>query len=252
MRGRYTRLVLTVVASSVALSVGSACQQPPVAQSGAPRVNTFRVGPATAVLGDGRVLVAGGEDLSEQPLRSAELYDPLIGEWTRTASMAGERAGHTATLLRDGRVLVAGGSHCRRGCSGRPQLASAELYNPASGQWQVTAPMHAHRSEQSASLLADGRVLVTGGNGWDRGDTPSPSFTPRTLRSAEVFDPVTGAWTAVAPMLRTRWGHASFTLADGRVLVIGGNSHEDYGDQCCALSASTNLSGEIYDPTTNS
>jgi hypothetical protein len=52
-------------------------------------------------------------------------------------------------------------------------------------------------------------------------------------------------------MLRTRWGHASLTLDDGRVLVMGGNSYEDYGDRCCALSASTNLSGEIYDPATN-
>ena len=76
------------------------------------------------LLRDGRVLVAGGG--------SAELYDPASGTWSATASMLEVRSGHTATLLPDGRVLVASGNGMEIGIGG-VMLASAELYDPGSG-----------------------------------------------------------------------------------------------------------------------
>lgn len=79
----------------------------------------------SVMLWDGRVLVTGGRNANDV-LASVDLYNPISGAWSLTASMEYARSGsHTATLLPDGRVLVAGG----RGTSGTP-LSSAEVYTP--------------------------------------------------------------------------------------------------------------------------
>jgi uncharacterized delta-60 repeat protein len=135
-----------------------------------------RFGHTATLLPDGKVLVVGGDPGDGTIAQSAELYDPSSGRWTATGSMAEARgSGHTATLLSDGRVLVAGGV----GPGSDPiPLASAELYDPRSGQWAATGSLNnAHGFSSTATLLSDGRVLVAGGD--DRG----------TLASAELFDP---------------------------------------------------------------
>jgi hypothetical protein len=123
---------------------------------------------ATAtLLPDGNVLVAGGEHgpgLAQ--VTSAELYDPAAGTWTATGSMNTARSGQTATLLPDGDVLVAGGGcnighDCDAG-SFLNTLASAELYDPATGTWAKTGKMHVGRQFATANLLPDGDVLVAG------------------------------------------------------------------------------------------
>ena len=76
------------------------------------------------MLADGKVLVAGGINLTDGDLASAELYDPASGTWTVTGSLANARYGHTGTLLADGKVLVAGGLNFDFPYF----LASAELY----------------------------------------------------------------------------------------------------------------------------
>jgi hypothetical protein len=106
------------------------------------------------LLGDGRVLVAGGKTGLDRDhvSASAELFDPGSGRWTTTGSMTKGRWGHTATPLSDGRVLVVGGltryDH---------QLASAELYEPASGSWSATDALHDPRDGHTATLLATRR-----------------------------------------------------------------------------------------------
>ena len=93
---------------------------------------------------------------------AAELYDPATGTFSPTGSMAAVRAYGTATLLDDGRVLVAGGYNC--GVAGKDGIwASAELYDPATGTFSPTGSMAAPRSHHTATLLADGRVLIAGG-----------------------------------------------------------------------------------------
>ena len=69
-----------------------------------------------------------------------------------TGPMSVGRFGHTATLLPNGKVLVAGG-----------YIASAELYDPASGTWTNTGSMSTARAGHTATLLPNGKVLVAGG-----------------------------------------------------------------------------------------
>ena len=88
--------------------------------------------------------------------------------------MQNARSFHTATLLPNGKVLVAGGSQ-----GGGGVLASAELYDPATGSWSATGSMHTARVNFTATLLPDGKVLVSGGQ-----------IGP--LASAELYDPATG------------------------------------------------------------
>ncbi|OGN85993.1 MAG: hypothetical protein A2X23_06310 [Chloroflexi bacterium GWC2_73_18] len=140
---------------------------------------------AATLLADGRVLITGGVTNTAPSLASAELYDPTTGTFSPTGSLATARDLHTATLLSGGRVLVAGGLARGRAYADDPQfLALAELYDPA-GSFSATGPMTERRARQMATLLADGRVLVTGGSG----DFAAP------LASAELFDPATGTFS---------------------------------------------------------
>jgi len=87
------------------------------------------------VLTDGRVLVAGGNEVTDQSLASAELYDPKSGLFLPTGSMATARTLQAATLLADGRVLVTGGESVGWNVAG-PFLATAEIYDPATGTFR--------------------------------------------------------------------------------------------------------------------
>ena len=104
------------------------------------------------------------------------------------------------------RVLVTGGYN-------GSYIASAEIYDPATGAWTATGSMATPRGGHSATRLADGRVLVAGGSN-------GSAF----VASAEIYDPATGTWTATGSMATPRYGHTATRLADGRVLVAGGVS----------------------------
>ena len=185
-----------------------------------------RWGHTATLLPDGKVLVAGSYVNGGNPRASAELYDPSSGGWTSTGGMTTGRGGHTTTLLLDGRVLVVGGGAEESSFEGGPRSATAELYDPASGRWSRTGSMVEARNGFSATLLADGRVLVAGGNG---------GFT-----AAELYDPASGRWTATGRMIDGRFGHTATLLGDGTVLVTGGCACSDPG----ALA-----SAERYDPS---
>jgi hypothetical protein len=138
----------------------------PVSGSFAPTTGPLaaaRYGPTATLLPDGDALVAGGFNNSNT-LASAELYDPALGTFSATTDpMTAARLGHTATLLPNGKVLVTGGVLDTGGFI-NGYLASAELYDPASGTFTATSgPMTAARGYHTATLLPNGQVLVAGG-----------------------------------------------------------------------------------------
>jgi Kelch motif/Galactose oxidase, central domain len=138
-------------------------------------------------------------DLRPSPGPSAELES--IGELAA-------RAAHTMTRLSGDGLLVAGGCDVD-GC-GRATTSAFVLAGQAVSRVRDMAQA---RDAHAAVLLADGRVLVTGGFAGE-GQPP--------LRSAETFDPASGSWTSVGTLGQGRGGHAAALLGDGRVLVAGG------------------------------
>jgi hypothetical protein len=189
-------------------------------------------------LADGRVLAAGGLDLNRSPadaaLPSADIYDPATGTWTATADMSTKRWGFALVALPDGRVLAAGGANARSECQFSP---TSEVFDPATGTWTPTGDMHVHRGFER-TMLVGGRVLFLGG------EIAAPgSLCAVTTASVEVFDPATGTFSALGPLLDDGALQAVAPLPDGRILVAGGSRYTSAG--VAALSAS-----EIYDPTT--
>ncbi len=160
---------------------------------------------ATAtLLPNGQVLVAGGASAA------AELYNPATNAWKATGSLNTARQAATATLLPDGEVLVAGGV-TPGGASNA--LPNAELYDPATGKWTVTASMNAGRYGGTATLLPDGTVLATGGCTGGCGHQPA-------LASTEIYQ--NGFWFPITSMTQPRVFQTATRLPDGQVLVAGG------------------------------
>ncbi len=198
------------------------------AASLAPAGALDRAAHTATLLHDGRVLLAGGQG-SSGALASAVLYDPKTGALAATGSMAVAREGHTATLLLDGRVLITGGS---APFGEDPHLASAEIYDPTTGTFMATGSMNVARSSHTATLLKDGRVLITGCVLLDTWDVSN-------CDSAELFDPTTGTFTLTGSMTDARLRPTATLLPDGRVLIVGGS-----------WSQSIFASAELYDPET--
>jgi N-acetylneuraminic acid mutarotase len=204
-----------------------------------PRTNSWGSGPASALgrerhsatlLPDGRVLVVGGETMGTgvaqgRALASAELYDPRTNSWSPLPDLSRPRVGHTATVLPDGRVIVVGGAS--EGATGQREVsASAEVFNPASGQWSPLGDLTTGRADHSATLLPDGRIMVIGGQTTETrggralmiavGSAAIPSAT------SEIFDPQSGRWTPVVSLGTPRSGHSATLLPTGQLLVVGG------------------------------
>jgi hypothetical protein len=170
-----------------------------------------RAGTTATLLSDGHVLVAGGGNAGA----SAELYDPATGTFSQTGSMTTARAGASATVLSNGRVLVAGGGGDAN--AGEP-LASAELYNPASGTFSSTGSMVSAHSGQFATRMPDGRILIAGGET----NRVTDLLMWASSTSAELYDPTTGKFRQTGSTAAAHDGGTATLLADGRVLVVGG------------------------------
>ena len=152
---------------------------------------------------------------------------PSCGEVScPVGSMSQSRGWHAAVLLDDSRVLVVAGDDADNRSDG--SLASAELWDPATGTFSETGSLAAGRRAPTATLLADGSVLVIGGV-VDGGEI---------LASVERWDPATGTFYPAAALAEPRAYHTATLLPDGSVLVIGG------GD----FDGTPRASAELWDP----
>ena len=198
--------------------------------TGTGSLNPARAGHTATLLPNGKVLVAGGQGEAGQGsnsyLASAELYDPALGTWTATGSLASARYFPTATLLPNGKVLVAGGYNDTSG-----YLSSAELYDPTSGTWTVTGNMNSARERHTATLLPNGRVLVAAG--FTANNTASASV------STELYDPASGTWTGTGSLNTARSAHTATLLPSSKVLVAAGVDN----------NSNVLASAELYTPT---
>lgn len=150
----------------------------------------------------------------------------LSNTWKSVGPMTTERADHTATLLNDGRVLIAGGF------KGEGKyftvLSSAEIFNPAINSFISVGSMSVPRTFHTATLLNDGRILITGGT----------DNNGLALNSAEIFNPATNSFSSVGNLTTGRFYHTATLLNDGKILIAGGNN--------ISLKST-----EIFDPSTN-
>ena len=217
----------------------------------------------------GSVLIVGGNSVAGDP--TAELYNPATGTFSATGSANILRAGHTATQLLDGRVLIAGGG-----------TETAELYDPTSGTFTPTGSMTSVRTSATATRLQDGSVLIFGvgvaaelydanagtfslvgtNQFFPRGETASLRHDGSALAAggyqcgrgcgstsrAYLFGPESDGFTATGSLNTARDGHTATVLADGTVLIVGGNSRTrvSCGYMCTRTVTSILSSAELF------
>lgn len=181
---------------------------------------------AATKLGTGLIVLAvlsltgcggGGGSSSAPPATNTS------GNWSAAGNLITGRADYTATLLPNGKVLVTGGMNSF--VAPYNPISTVELYDPATGNWVMKASMTTVRAGHAATLLSNGKVLVSGGAG------------SGYLASTELYDPTADMWTVNGSMNATHGWHTATLLTNGKVLVAGG--------------AGSNISAaELYDPNT--
>jgi len=211
------------------------------------------------MLPSGCILLAGGGKAA------ATLYVPYQTRSSTAATLAVARKDHSMTPLPSGKVLIAGG------WDGQSALASAEIFDPATGSFTPTGALNTPRWGHSAVLLTTGEVLVSGGFAglaewlpWERYDPETGTWalegygergrlTTLLLSSGRVlfisaetrttvseYDPVSMRWVGTSEMATYHGSPGVVVLGTGEVLVAGGTTVGD----------STTASVEIYDPAT--
>ena len=200
-----------------------------------------------ALLHDGTVLVAGKN--------SSEIYDPSTDSWSPTGEMVKGKerwGGATLTVLQDGRALLVGGAVSAGAYSELPvnpspggamlsvpashpmpdfaSYSQAEIYDPSTGLWSATSALTKPRKFHTATLMTDGKVLITGD------------------RTAELYDPNANTWTSAGSLNLSRFDwHTASLLPNGTVLVVGGkdgaSTYTGTGRDSTGITAA-----EIYDP----
>ncbi|MBZ5604578.1 MAG: hypothetical protein LAO79_19935, partial [Acidobacteriia bacterium] len=167
---------------------------------------TERLNHYAILLSNGKVLLGGGYGPGPS---SAELFDPLTNRFSPTGDMNEPRQeGMTASLLSNGQVLVAAGT-----ISQPTSTSTAELYNPATGKFTLTGNLSTSRQSHAASVLNDGRVLITGGT------RVCPPCNP-AIASAELYTPVTQGIITSQSGLTFRVAQGNTTAPSQSVTVL--------------------------------
>ena len=235
-------------------------------------MTTTRFFHTATLLKDGRVLITGGYE-TDRPGHSspefrhatAELFDPARGTSSATGDMSQARSQHRAIPLQDGRVIIKGNDLYPPDIF-NPQsgkfaimadaaefgrsvattiLSTGDIFVTDEGgnagildqnTWEFTSSdrMIAPRTNHSATLLRDGRVLIAGGTN-----------VAGMVRASEIYDPTTNSFAEVGDLNDERWGHEAMLLRDGRMLIIGGRRGTIEADNMQYVTTA-----EMFDPAT--
>jgi hypothetical protein len=195
-----------------------------------PPMLTQRYGHSAIQLKDGNVLVAGGHTSGGGVVNTAELFDPVANTWHWASNaMTDARADFALSQLLDGNLLIAGGDN------GSGPISEVETFDLLTKSFKYAGYFQKARKAHAASVLRDGRVLITGGSGL------AADGSTIVLNTTEIYEPSSGSLSAGPALNAARYAHSSTTLIDGTVLLAGGNNGSaDLG------------SLEIFDPVANS
>ena len=134
------------------------------------------------------------------------MWDPATGTFGPAGSLAEARDWHTATPLSDGRVLVVGGTDGGdAGSSFDPEgvLASAEVWDPATGTFGPAGSLAGPAILHTATPLPDGRVLVIGG--WDGDEYLASTEAWSPLTPLTAADPVAAVNAFLDALVAKQW-----------------------------------------------
>ncbi|MBI5623256.1 MAG: fibronectin type III domain-containing protein [Elusimicrobia bacterium] len=207
---------------------------------------------SATLLPDGRVLVVGGYNAGG-PIATYNLYNPILNSWAGEVALpvvhdgdaSNARYNHTASLLKDGRVLICGGESSVLGSGVVSVKRSCDVFTPGYGAADSMAaglPLITGRTNHTASIVFGGDVFVAGG--WN--PAANPQFVAVSERYRLDCNPPTGCWSPAVPMIEARSNHTATTMADGKVLISGGNNSKYIEANRGFLSTS-----EIYDSAAN-
>jgi len=186
---------------------------------------------------NGKVFYAGPQQITRY------LDTSGTGAWAEVGkSSLSYRDYGSSVMYADGKVLIVGGNPYEPDVYSAPTIlpsATAEVIdlNSANPEWRAVPAMSVGRRQHNATLLPDGKVLITGGSslpGFDR--------LAGAVFYSELWDPATETWGPMAGYTRYRGYHSTaLLLPDGRVLIGGGGHPNPEGG-----TQQNNI--EIYSP----
>jgi N-acetylneuraminic acid mutarotase len=199
-------------------------------------------GETITLLKNNKILITGGRDCNNGYSKTAEILDPETGKSEYTSSMHFARTDHSATLLKDGRVLIAGGFYATNVPATYPE--EAEIYDPKTEEFTITAKMPYSINRHGAILLNDGNVLLVGG-----GILGETDYTSK----AEIYDLKINKFYPAGNLNINRGYPNLLLLKDGNVLIVGGTNRQHYIKQAEIYNTKTktfqlagNLTNKIY------
>jgi len=177
------------------------------------------MGAAAAIDADRVIVMAGGDAMLPYTSSTSEIYDATTGTWAFSANeMSVARSNLAAVQLPDGRVLATGGIDAQ----------ATDVFDPTTDTWQqVGDTLDPHADGPALVLLQSGQAMLIGGK--------DSLFLPGPV--SELFDPVTGLWSAASPLITSRLEVRAAVLPSGKVLVAGASAGPIF-----------QAKAEIYDP----
>jgi len=170
---------------------------------------------------DSKIYVIGaftGRWPNETPTTHIYIYDTGTDSWSQGDEIPeGRRRGSTGNVLHNGKVYVACG--IKNGHIG-DHKNWLDLYDPASGEWEILADAPRARDHFQAVLI-DGKIVAPAGR--NTGIVPDESFGG-TIAEVDVYSIVSNTWETLPNNIPTQRAGNAATLFGGNILVVGGES----------------------------